>query len=307
MQLYCGCMSPCGFLVTDGAGSPTNLSAEEFLAQAPRGAYTAARTINGCRVFKLSSHIRRLCETTQLMVCGQEVPGRAAAVIEYNSLRLQVVDSISASVRGLQALTGRADVEAKLTILLSRSPDFSAEGEIHVWCHASALPRRPAPPVKILIRNAARENPRAKDSAWVLKRRSLMDNRPPDVHEVVMCAGGALLEGCSSNVYLLTRRGEIITAQEGVLLGTMRELVLQVCEREGVPLLLRAPLLSEVEGCEGLLLSSTSRALLPVDELAAPDEQPALAKGFSRTPLIDRLEKAVLEAMLADSEAIGDW
>ena len=54
----------------------------------------------------------------------------------------------------------------------------------------------------------------------------------------------------------------------GVLEGTVRRLLLEVCEREGIPVVLKPPKLAEAASkWEGALISSTSRLMLPIDEL----------------------------------------
>ena len=71
----------------------------------------------------------------------------------------------------------------------------------------------------------------------------------------------------------------VVTAGEGVLEGTVRRLLLEVCEREGIPVVLKPPKLAEAASkWEGALISSTSRLMLPIDELYVPaDGQPSKA------------------------------
>jgi len=57
-----------------------------------------------------------------------------------------------------------------------------------------------------------------------------------------------------------------------VLAGTVRRLLLEVCEREGIPVCMEPPVLADAGAWEGALISSTSRLLLPIDELYVPAE-----------------------------------
>jgi branched-subunit amino acid aminotransferase/4-amino-4-deoxychorismate lyase len=94
----------------------------------------------------------------------------------------------------------------------------------------------------------------------------------PNVNEFLMVGGkGEILEGSQTNFYAV-KGGVVQTAGEGVLEGTVRRLLLEVCEREGVEVELRPPDVSEVEEWEGCMISSTSRLLLPVDNLYSPKE-----------------------------------
>ena len=83
-----------------------------------------------------------------------------------------------------------------------------------------------------------------------------------------------ILEGSQSNFYAILN-GQLHTAgaEDGrILAGTVRTLVLDVCRREGIPVVFRPPRLSEQGLWEGALLSSTSRLALPIDELYVPPE-----------------------------------
>merc|ERR1711871_642930 len=93
---------------------------------------------------------------------------------------------------------------------------------------------------------APRGNARAKDSAWVRQRGVLEALKPDDVQEIVLVDGeGDLLEGLSSNFYALSD-GSLQTAEEGVLLGTVRAAALDVCEREGIPVKRQAPNIADI-------------------------------------------------------------
>lgn len=57
---------------------------------------------------------------------------------------------------------------------------------------------------------------------------------PACVQVLLVGEGGALLEGLSSNFFAVAR-GAVHTAGEGILAGTVREVVLAVARREGIP------------------------------------------------------------------------
>jgi len=81
--------------------------------------------------------------------------------------------------------------------------------------------------------------------------------------------------------------GVLYTAGEGVLAGTVRRLVLEVCEREGIPVELSPPNIKMAHKWEAALISSTSRLLLPIDEIYTPkedkpSEQSDLLRRFNR-------------------------
>lgn len=61
----------------------------------------------------------------------------------------------------------------------------------------------------------------------------------------------------------------------------MREVLLQVCQREGVPVRLEAPLLGDIDSWEGCMVSSTSRLALPIDEFTFPTDEVRLYSRIS--------------------------
>ena len=180
-----------------------------------------------------------------------------------------------------------------------------------------------------------------------------------------MAPDGGLMEGLTSNFFAL-QHGKLVTAEEGVLSGTVRELVLQVrgawrlwdlgcggvvgelgaqrlassrtlgslprvdpahqglpglrgplstcpaarhraqvAEELGVPVELRAPSISELGSFEAAFISSTSRLLLPVHELDAPDLQPPARRVLPPSELAQRLEAAVAAEIAACSEPVA--
>ena len=89
-------------------------------------------------------------------------------------------------------------------------------------------------------------------------------------------------------------------------MGTVRAAALDVCAREGVPVERRAPKATDMAAWEGAFISSTSRLLLPVDEIARVSASGAVLekRAFPRSPLADRLERLVLEDVQRRSESV---
>jgi Amino-transferase class IV len=57
---------------------------------------------------------------------------------------------------------------------------------------------------------------------------SCQDAKPPDVNEILLLdSQGGVLEGMSSNVFVVTD-GRVVTPDKGILVGTVRNLVLEV-------------------------------------------------------------------------------
>ena len=104
----------------------------------------------------------------------------------------------------------------------------------------------------------------------------------------------------------------VLTAGDGLVLGgTVRRLLLEVCEREGIPVVFEPPLVAEAGGWEACFVSSTSRLLLPVDELYAPAEGQVsgpgdLLRAFDNGPgsVAEKLVDLVQSEVVSHSSAV---
>lgn len=270
-----------GFVVSiDGAAATSALTSKEFLLSQPPGAYTTARTCaRGTRLFEWDTHVARTAASAEAMLADptHSPPGELrVALLEQLAKPERLGKRLEATVRpAVRRYIDEHgdDTELKVTVLVSwQACDASAGALGSVACHVAPLPPLPSAPVKVEVRGAPRANAAAKDSSWVAERAPLEALMNADVNELLLATSdGELLEGSQTNFYAIVG-GAVHTAGDGVLAGTVRRLLLEVCEREGVPVVLKAPLLSDIASWDGALISSTSRLLLPVDELYVPAE-----------------------------------
>ena len=148
------------------------------------------------------------------------------------------------------------------------------------------MPRDEPPPiparyVRVEVRESPRENAAAKDSSWVAGRAPLealmAQAETGPVNEILLSTDeGEVLEGSQTNFYAVGV-GKVRTAGEGILEGTVRGLVLNMCRNEGIPVVLRLPRLDGARGWKGAIVSLTSRLALPVEEpYVAVEGRPSL-------------------------------
>lgn len=98
--------------------------------------------------------------------------------------------------------------------------------------------------------------------------------------------------------------GELWTAGEGILLGTVREILLEQCKAHNVNVRLQAPSVDDIDRWEGCMISSTSRLALPVDELQLWDGTDYSTTCFSRGGLTSAIDDWVTSAIEAASEEL---
>lgn len=293
--------SPVYGCAENGVPSQTTVPSSEWLKHAPRGAYTTARTVNQKSVFELSFHVQRLAETARLM--SNDANGAGAPVpeelVNVELLRPKALATLKAAIQSFEDAHANHDGEMRLTMLTHWE-----DGKPNIAAHVSAMPARARPPIKVQVKGAPRSNAAAKDSEWVRERQSLEDAKPSDVNEIVLVSeDGSIYEGLSSNFFAV-KDGKLYTAGEGILLGTVRHIVLQVCEQEGIPVELTPPKVQDASSWEGCMVTSTSRLCLPVCQIETFGEDGPLTYHLLRDGLVNRIEKLVMQAIEAASEAL---
>ncbi|XP_027365955.1 uncharacterized protein LOC113872529 isoform X2 [Abrus precatorius] len=131
----------------------------------------------------------------------------------------------------------------------------------------------------------------AKYSDWVRIRKTLERLRPPSVTELLLSNNGdQILEGCVTNFFVVCCKDsdagkalrdygnkysfEVRTApiSDGVLPGTIRQVVLEICRSEGIPFQEVAPSWSEHEIWEEAFITNSLRLLQHVDSIQVPTD-----------------------------------
>lgn len=192
--------------------------------------------------------------------------------------------------------------------------DFKT-GNSSVAVHVGALPPIPKPPVRVETRTISREDAAIKSSQWVSARKDLeslmyaadVADGCGSINEFLLCETVAstsratisanddkqqqeqpyrgdamILEGSQTNFFAVID-GALHTASTNdgkILSGTIRQMVIQVCQREGIKVVFQTPTLRDAQQkWQGALISSTSRLLLPVDEIYSPIDGKVSEKG----------------------------
>ena len=110
-----------------------------------------------------------------------------------------------------------------------------------------------------------REKPQIKTAAFAQRRRQYQKNS--DVYEYLMLDDdGRILEGVSSNFYA-ARDGVLRTAGSGILAGITRQIILNLADELEIPVRLQAVHLDEIAHLQEAMISSSSRAVLPVIQI----------------------------------------
>lgn len=218
---------------------------DEGTRQLPGGGYTTFRTFDRFRVLRLHEHFERLEETARL--ADQPVSIKVPCI--RHSLRM-ALESFPA-----------AESRVRLTLDLEDSP-----GTLYALAEILHVPNAEEylHGVKAVTRTLHRSNPKAKLTNFIATAAEVRKTLPQGINEAIMIGeNGHALEGLSSNFFGV-RGGVVWTAEEGVLSGITRSLVLEEIGAQGIPLRLEGVPVEEIAALDEAFVTSASRAVLPV-------------------------------------------
>ena len=228
--------------------------------QLPGGGYTTFRTHAGTRVDRLEEHFDRLEESARLI--GQSV------TVARPALR--------AALRQTLAAYPAPERRVRLSVDLQREP-----GVFYILVEALHVPSEAeyARGVRVVTRSMHRDNPKAKQTAFIETAERVRRELPPGINEAVMIAeDGRVLEGLSSNFFAVLD-GVVWTAEEGVLPGITRHVVLECIRESGIPICLEGIRREDLPRAREAFITSASRAVLPVttiDDCPVEDGKPGV-------------------------------
>lgn len=132
------------------------------------------------------------------------------------------------------------------------------------------------PPIICDLYHVVRNNAVLKDSLWVKysfstvlftrQRDAYYKKSGKSVEEIILSENGLIFEGGQSNFFAV-KNGTVYTKGEGVLQGTVRNLVLTICEKLGIPTCLEAPRVDEIPLWDACFITSTSRFVMNINTL----------------------------------------
>eukprot|EP00736_Rhodelphis_marinus_P010877 Rmarinus@m.10019 len=251
-------------LTKNGVPLTAILSSVDLLRTYSDGVYTSARTFGQRAVFEFDKHVRRLADSVSVYSAKHPLPleGEASKVItSYDRLRPVVLSNLASSMYLFQDISLKSEI--KITMLLT----WGQIDGFDLYMHLTPFSYQVKCPVQFNTVVASRKDPLAKHAEWAVERKVFEEQIQGHVNEVLLCEeDGSLSEGLSSNVFAVMD-GTIFTTDNRILKGTVRDLVLEVCADEGIPVALEAPRLQHVQRWEACFITSTSRLVLPAQRL----------------------------------------
>lgn len=235
-----------GIRSVDGFNPAASL--DEISKQLPAGVYTTFRTYGKYRVLRLSDHFRRIDQSAILQ--------KSLVTVDEGTLRANLNQALS--------VYPADEMRVRLTLDLTSQP-----GDVYFSVEAlkTPTPRDYQDGVRVITRRLQRSNPKSKATNFINTAGDIRGKLPTGVHEVLMTGRDAcILEGLSSNFFAIAN-GEIWTAEEGVLNGITRSIVLEIIRRLKIPFHMQGLLVQDLTGIQEAFLTSTSRGVLPISQI----------------------------------------
>ena len=214
---------------------------DEMTRELPQGFYTTFSTLSkATKVLGLHMHLQRLY-----------VPA-----MEQGLKPFVYEPTLQARIAGLVKVN--LPKESRIRLILTKN-----DGAIYVGIQ----PFEPLSKqiyengVNVVSAELPRQSPRIKDTGFIsssIKQRKQVGG---DVFEVLLTKNGKILEGMTSNFYVIKGK-TLITAQSGILLGVTRRAVLRLVRGQGMSIEYRAPKINEK--FDEAFLTSSSRGVVPI-------------------------------------------
>eukprot|EP01084_Bolivina_argentea_P127527 225511_1 len=248
------------------------------------GPYTVCRTVNKYNIFKYKMHVNRLIDTI-----NYDLHTNGNSPVSPSILHETLTNTLYDGLNAFYENTRVNDHETRIMIYIDVNKLFnhlqsghSFTDDIFKQClitHFCHLPDNKIP-VRAIIR--ARDcpfNPKKKDTQWFKQRKVWanpeMDDRL-EINEVLMYNPdtGRIMEGLSSSFGVLKAYNGcgctfcVPSLDMGVLNGTVRSFVIDVLDKyHGIGIAYEAPKLQDIKNWKAAMVMSTTRLVLPIDEL----------------------------------------
>lgn len=220
-------------------------SIDEFVLSLPIGVYTTLRTVGKSKVFQLNYHLQRLVES--FFLSNTQFP------FNIDDLRLP-----------LHSLVGRYfknELRIRIFIPIENSHICYLIFEELIEPDSSAY----TVGVTVGINDLIRENPKAKLTSFIQNSREIKNLcKKNNLEEsIIVNDRSEFLEGLSSNFFAVLEN-IIYTADEAVLSGSVREIVLDEIVEAKLSIKLKPIVYKDIEKLSEAFITSTSRGVLPV-------------------------------------------
>jgi len=263
-------MSTFFFKITINGNFPLSTQAktlDEMTRELPQGFYTTFSTLSGGeKVLGLRAHLQRLYIPAAEM--------KLSPSVDESTLRFRIAEMVKMNLPN----------ESRVRLILTKD-----DGTVYIVIQ----PFAPLPDsvyqngVHAVTSGVSRSDPRIKGTDFIAKSAEQRKLVQGDVFEILLTRNGKILEGMTSNFYVVASKRQrakqppvrdggllradersprnditLVTARSGILLGVTRRAVLRLARGQGMSIEYRAPKVGE--WFDEAFLTSSSRGVVPI-------------------------------------------
>jgi len=225
-------------------------SINHMLDDLPVGVYTAFRSFQHNKFLLLDRHLLRLVESIAKLGWAYR--------IDQESLRK--------TLHLVCTNNSYADSRIRIDVLTRPIPAFNIESRLFIaqGPHVSLSEAVYKGGVHVgIARDLKRPDPQVKSADFVMKRRSYLEKRSMLFEALLIDEQGYIMEGASSNFYAI-KDGVLWSADQGVLEGTARTILIEVAKEMKIPIHYAAVHMDDIDRLDECGISSSSRDIVPV-------------------------------------------
>lgn len=214
---------------------------DEMTRKLSQGFYTTFNTLSkGTKVLGFHAHLQRLY-----------VPALEHGLIPS-------VNELTLRMRIAELAKINLPLESRIRLILTKN-----DGAVYVGIQpfVPLLKSIYEDGVKVVTAELTREAPRVKDTGFISSSIDQRNQVSKNIFEVLLVKNEKILEGMTSNFYAVKGK-TLITAQDGILLGVTRHVILGLARGQGMSIEYRAPKISEK--FDEAFLTSSSRGVVPI-------------------------------------------
>lgn len=234
---------------------PTTTSFDDLYAGLPLGVYSALRTFEHNKFLFLDAHIARTRRSMALLGWDYTLDERRLRRALHAVCTAYPGDDARVRFDVLAAPATNLDTASRELIALM---PFTPPPR-HYYTEGVGVDFAPT---------LVRKRPLVKTADFAQARRAYPAARSQTTYEyLIVSTQGDILEGTGTNFWAV-RDGVVWTAGAGVLEGVTRKIILGLLPELGIPLRLEAVHVDDIFRLDEAALSGSSRALLPVVQIA---------------------------------------
>jgi branched-subunit amino acid aminotransferase/4-amino-4-deoxychorismate lyase len=221
---------------------------KEFLLDNPQCPYTTIRSLNG-KILLLREHIERLNMASQKLFNNN-------FSIELNTYLNEILN--------LYKTKGYIG-DVMFVVLIQRS------SEVLIYSKEFVPPT--LEPCTCAMIGEPRSDPTIKNSSWVADREHIENLRPDGVYELLLSKDFCIYEGLITNFFGIVEKDDELCVMtcpfDSVLPGTIANLVIQVCNQNGIPFQFAPP---NIFALKGGFLTNSLKWVQPIEAILLKQE-----------------------------------